>query len=186
MADKKDKQNPFGLLKKESRTLAATVGTEALNNDNYKTSSTLEPDAVVTPPVKLDNSNTEQSESKAARSESVKPTPVESSTVEPTTVEPTPVQSAPTIFNNTVDSVFDKESQNSRVGGEPEKKEVKVKKKPGPKKGTEDEATTVTRISVRGNKLLNLLAKIEDKNHITFLDDLLMTHPLYSKVKPFL
>lgn len=181
MANKKDNKNPFGLLKKESRTLAATVGTEALNNDNYKTSPSLEPDTVVTTPDKVDNSNTEQSVSKSAIIEPIEPSPVESPPTEPSDTE-----HSPTISENIVDSLPDRELQNNRVGGGAEKREVKVKKKPGPKKSADDEATTVTRISARGNKLLNLLAKIEDKNHITFLDDLLMTHPLYNKVNGLL
>ena len=186
MAEKSEKKNPFGLLKKESRNLAATVGTEALNNDNYKTSSTLEPDPVVTPPAKSDNSDTKQPASKAVIVEPVKLSPAEPSPAESLTPELSTAEPSLIVSENPNVSTPDQESQNSRVGVEPEKKETKVKKKPGPKKSTEDETTTVTRISVRGNKLLNLLSKIEDKNHITFLDDLLMTHPLYNKVKALL
>ena len=174
MDKKPANKNPFGLIKKESRTLAATVGTETLNNDNYKTPASLESDAVVNPAAASADGATvpEPPNDDVA--------PVVAQTAVAPTSEP-----APAITENIVDTVSNQETT-KRVGGETEPKAAKGKKKPGPKKNPETGETTLTRISVRSNQILNLLCTIEGKTHIEFLDDLLASHPLYNKVKGLL
>lgn len=174
MDKKSGNKNPFGLIKKESRVLAATVGTETLNNDNYKAPSSLEPDIVANPATSSADSATVPEPSH----DNVAPV-VAQAAIAPTT-EPTPV-----ITSNIVDTIPDRETT-QRVGGGAEPKTVKGKKKPGPKKNPDAGDTTLTRISVRSNQILNLLCTIEKKTHIEFLDDLLEAHPLYNKVKGLL
>ncbi|MVM42026.1 hypothetical protein GO730_37480 [Spirosoma sp. HMF3257] len=159
----------FGLISKSARNKAAEQGTKTLNNTDG-TESTSEVEAVL-----------QQNEQVpvAQAEELVKPDAIEPAS--PPVLEAvnngplqiiTPVADSIETEPNTTESA-DKAGTTIKKGGK-SKKKVET---PAPT------PLNAARVSARAHKLLNMISSLENKTQSAIIDELIVLHPLYPKLK---
>ena len=158
----------FGLISKSARSKAAEQGTKTLNNtDSSEPTSEIE---VVpqqnepTPESKVVDTQLEESEKSV-------------------TAVPEAVTDVASPINALVSNLVETEpvvAESAEKGGTIIKKGAKSKKK------VETLAPTplnAARVSARAHKLLNMISSLENKTQSAIIDELIVLHPLYPKLK---
>ena len=160
----------FGLVSKNARDKAAEQATKTLNSVNAS-----------------DNDNTTSTPPMEQSTSAPDPASPNSETVTPTVAlapEPAPsivasVESAPSVVATSEPSISEP------VVSEPATKPATTRKEGKNKKATDTVTAPLNaaRVSPRAHKLLNMISSLENKTQSVIIDELIVLHPLYKKLK---
>jgi hypothetical protein len=164
----------FGLISKSARNKAAEQGTKTLNNTD-STESSLEIEAVPiqnesAPEVKVPAAHVQASKESGSNAPVVPPVQEAVADVKSPTNMPVvnSVETEPAV------------TESADKGSTVNKRGAKSKKKmetPAPS------PLNAARVSARAHKLLNMISSLENKTQSAIIDELIVLHPLYPKLK---
>ncbi|GAB4019298.1 hypothetical protein GCM10028808_56570 [Spirosoma migulaei] len=159
----------FGLISKSARNKAAEQGTKTLNNTDG-TESTSEVETVLQQNEQVPVAQAEELV-KPDANEPASPPILEAVNNGPLQTI-TPVADSIETEPNTTESA-DKASTTIKKGGKSKKKvEIPV-----------TTPLNAARVSARAHKLLNMISSLENKTQSAIIDELIVLHPLYPKLK---
>lgn len=159
----------FGLISKSARNKAAEQGTKTLNNtDSTESSSEIEAVPIQNesaPEVKVPAAHVQDSKESGSNEPVVPPVQEAVADVKSPTNMP--------VVNSVETESADKGSTVNKRGAKSKKKmETPV---PSP--------LNAARVSARAHKLLNMISSLENKTQSAIIDELIVLHPLYPKLK---
>lgn len=183
------KSKGFGLVSKNAREKAAEQATKTLNSvdtpndDNASTSSSPMEQSISAP----SGHDPAASITKTDTPPTALASALESTTPEPTPfgatdVESTSIESTPSVASTAEPKISETASYEQAPKSTPSRKEGKNRK-------ASDTSTApaaplnAARVSPRAHKLLNMISSLENKTQSAIIDELIVLHPLYKKLK---
>ncbi|GAB2555623.1 hypothetical protein [Spirosoma aerophilum] len=177
------KTKGFGIVSKKAREKAAEQATKTLNNVD-----TADDDNASTPTPPMEQS-TSTPDTAAPITETDTPATALAPSVESTTLEPAPSVTADIESTNDKSTPSEPATPEPTISettsSEPASKPASTKREGKNKKTSDTPATPMNaaRVSPRAHKLLNMISSLENKTQSAVIDELIVLHPLYKKLK---
>ena len=172
------KTKGFGLVSRNAREKAAEQATKTLNSIDTENDDNA---SAPTPPMEQSTSAPDPA---APITETKTPVIALAPSVESTTPEPAPSITAG-IESTNVESTPSEPTISETNSSEPASKPASTKREGKNKKTSDAPATPLNaaRVSPRAHKLLNMISSLENKTQSAVIDELIVLHPLYKKLK---